>query len=490
MSLHDLFHNFIDINMPVVYFMYGLVFFVSGVAITVQYRKSDSFSFGQDLWLLGLFGILHGVSEWGYLFIPLQNAYLGVNVIFVLYALRTLLGAISFLVLFIFGVRMLFVRTGWPHNVVALCLFMLWLSIFFTSLYNGHTPSLSYNGHTNSLLYTDAFARYLLGIPSSLSTAAGFYLQAKRVREPQLSRDMIRSVKILASVFVFYAIFAGLIVSTENFFPADYLNTGWFYRLTDIPVQIFRAICGTYMMIYTIKLLVGFNRETEYLLFQAKEEAMRLAERERISRDLHDGVIQTIYSAELMIESCQYKLQQDSPLQDDLRKSMQTMDKAMNDLRGYIMGLTKEALFHKPVKLMIKEIGDDFSKNYPIAVAFRFEADPNLVLSSNRQEHIYHIVKELLNNVVQHAGANVVEIFIKEQKRQLLISVADNGSGISEECLQPGGCQGLGLKNMRERIALLRGEITFETPMRGGTLVTLVVPKEVKTGYGGSFAYS
>lgn len=414
------------------------------------------------------------------MFIPLQEAYLGEKVIYFMYALRTLLGATSFLVLLVFGLRVLWPRIGWLHKVTALGLFVLWLSIFLAKLS-------SVSGM--SLLFADTFSRYLLGLPSSLLTAAAFYFQAKRVREPRLSQDMTRSVRALAVVFVFYAFFAGVVVSSQPFSPANYVNTGWFFRLTDMPVQVFRAICGTYMMVYTLQLLAAFNRETEYLLFQAKEEALRLAERERIGRDLHDGVIQTLYSAELMIESCQFKLQPDSPLQDDLQKSIKTLDIAMHDLRGYIMGLKKETLFQEPLQEMFQQIADEFRNEYPIVVELQFEANSHRVLSPNRQDHLYHVLKELLNNVAKHAGADQVDILVQERKRQLFVSVTDNGSGIPEECLEPGGCQGLGLKNMRERIAILRGEIIFKTPLRGGTLVTLAVPKEVKNDYGGSFAY-
>lgn len=465
--VHEMLHNFIDINMPVIYFVYGLVFFTSGIIIVVQYRQSGAFSFGKNLWLLGAFALLHGISEWGYLFIPVQEGYLPPGTIHLLYSARNLLGAVSFLVLLLFGLRFLFPRSFWLNKVLPLAVFLLWLGVF-----------LAYPHRGQSELFSETVARYMLSIPSGLLTALAFYRQSKHFEEDRFALEMKRSVRALSVVFFFYAFFAGVVVPKEPFFPANFLNTGWFYYLTDMPVQLFRAACGMFMLLYTLKLLGTFNRETEYLLLQAKEEALRIAERERISRDLHDGVIQTLYAAQLMIENTLYTMDPDSSLRVDLDNSMKTLDKAMLDLRGYIKGLRDEFFYRQSLWDMLQKILAEFHQT-ALSLQLDYQADLNLELSAYRQSHLYHIVKELLNNVVKHARADRVTIEVRENKHQITLVFSDNGIGIPPECLEPASCSGMGLRHIRERMAILRGEIVFKCPLQGGTLVMIEILKEV-----------
>ena len=469
MGWSNLFHNVIELNMPVVYFVYGLVFFASGIGISVRFWQADFFSFGKELWLLGLFGLLHGASEWGYLFIPVQEVYLSQKIIYILYALRTLLGATSFLVLLIFGLRLLFPQIFWAHNILPVLIFSFWFAFFLFRI--SHHNELS-------LLPEETLARYILGFPSSLLTSLAFFKQSKEALKLDKAPDMIRYIRSLALVFLFYAIFAGLVVSKDSYFPANLVNTGWFYHLTDIPVQIFRAVCGTFMMIYALRLLGAFNREAESLLFLAKEDSLKMAERERISKDLHDGVIQSLYVAELMIENCQYKLGPDSPVQSDLKEGMKTLDSAMQDLRKYIMGLKNNTIFQQTLECVLLQAIDEFERDCHIVINFRFEVDTALHLAPNRQNHLYYVIKELLNNVAKHAQADKVEILVKEYKRRLKISLADNGLGIPSEMLEEGRSVGLGLQHIRERIIILRGKVEFRTYTQGGTEVTLDIPKE------------
>ena len=68
--------NFFSVNYEIIYFTYGLVFFVLGLAIALQSRHSSRLDLARDLTWLAAFGFLHGFNEWGDLFIPLQAQYL------------------------------------------------------------------------------------------------------------------------------------------------------------------------------------------------------------------------------------------------------------------------------------------------------------------------------------------------------------------------------------------------------------------------------
>ena len=92
--------EFFEVNMLIVLFGYGLVFFLLGFAITLQARHESRFTLARSLPLLGTFGLLHGIAEWGHVFIPIQSLYLSEPIIMVLRGLATTLLSLAFVALF------------------------------------------------------------------------------------------------------------------------------------------------------------------------------------------------------------------------------------------------------------------------------------------------------------------------------------------------------------------------------------------------------
>src|SRR5689334_3574380 len=106
-------HEFFAINRPLVLFVYGQVFFTMGLAIFLQSRRRSQLRLARDLRWLAAFGILHGLYEWGDVFIPIQATYLPRPYIELLKTLHIVLMAISFACLFMFGAVTLNQR--WPR---------------------------------------------------------------------------------------------------------------------------------------------------------------------------------------------------------------------------------------------------------------------------------------------------------------------------------------------------------------------------------------
>src|SRR5215510_11582569 len=96
--------EFFAINRTLVFFAYGLVFFVLGLAITLQSRRHSRLSLARRLHWLALFGFFHGFHEWGDVFIPIQATYLPPPFISLLRAIQLGLLSLSFACLFQFGV--------------------------------------------------------------------------------------------------------------------------------------------------------------------------------------------------------------------------------------------------------------------------------------------------------------------------------------------------------------------------------------------------
>ena len=130
--------TFFDVNRPLILFLYGQVFFVMGLAIFLQSRRLSRLRLARDLrWLAG-FGILHGLHEWGLVFIPLQTAYLADFWIQVLLVFQIWLLGGSFICLLIFGARLLEAKFSWMRWLAgglktfcwSICLFGLFGNTF------------------------------------------------------------------------------------------------------------------------------------------------------------------------------------------------------------------------------------------------------------------------------------------------------------------------------------------------------------------------
>ncbi|KAB2860874.1 MAG: hypothetical protein F9K46_09270, partial [Anaerolineae bacterium] len=123
------------VDRSIVLFVYGLTFFVMGVAIFMHSRRHSRLRLARDLYWLAAFGILHGIYEWGDIFIPIQAEKLSIQYVQILYTLHVILLAFSFMCLLMFGIVSLETRLP-PARVVGLLLVMAWSISFVLILYS------------------------------------------------------------------------------------------------------------------------------------------------------------------------------------------------------------------------------------------------------------------------------------------------------------------------------------------------------------------
>ena len=103
----DAISQFIQSHMVLVFFVYGLSFFLLGTAVLFQTRKGSGFKIGQHLWLLAGFGLLHGLNEWLDMFLLLGGTYWNPSGLKVIEVIRFFVGQISYVFLLQFGMRLL-----------------------------------------------------------------------------------------------------------------------------------------------------------------------------------------------------------------------------------------------------------------------------------------------------------------------------------------------------------------------------------------------
>ncbi|HSD85695.1 MAG TPA: histidine kinase dimerization/phosphoacceptor domain-containing protein, partial [Anaerolineae bacterium] len=320
-------------NRPLIFFIYGQVFFVMGIAIVLQSRRYSRLDLARSLPWLAAFGIMHGFNEWGDLFIPIQSSFLPDPFIHFLRAGQSILLATSFACLLQFGLELLRPlpeRYRWLRLLPG-GLWLLWLSgPFWIGLQL--IPTLD-----DWSAIVDALSRYFIGFPGGLLAAYSLRRHARLRIAPLGLPSIYNTLRWAGLALAAYAILSGLIVRTAPFFPANTLNTAWVADTFIIPPQVLRSLAATMLALTIIRALEVFEVETDRLIEHMEQAQVVAIERERIGRDLHDGAIQRVYAAGLMAESLRKKA--DGLMADGLDRLMSTLNETIADLRHFMSEL-------------------------------------------------------------------------------------------------------------------------------------------------------
>jgi two-component system sensor histidine kinase/response regulator len=255
-------------HMLVVFFIYGLAFFLLGLAILLQPRWGSAFHIGNSLWLLAGFGLLHGLGEWMDMFLTLGETYwtpLGTEVIKIA---SFYFGAASFVCLLQFGLRIIHQNRFKYQFLERVALFA---SLSFIAAVTSYGVSTGYSGQW--LILSQILMRYLLGFPGAFLTAIGFWQQRKLSDIQGFSSYHVRqSLVAMAAVFAAYAFFAGLVVPSAPFFPASVLNYATFKEVVGMPIQLFRTACALLAAYLIAGILNIFNLESQSRLKKLNAE--------------------------------------------------------------------------------------------------------------------------------------------------------------------------------------------------------------------------
>ena len=217
------------------------------------------------------------------------------------------------------------------------------------------------------------------------------------------------------------------------------------------------------------------------------EQVQRLAivdERERISKDLHDGIIQTLYGVGLSLEDVPDILEDDpDEVVRRVERAIDSIHFAIQDIRNLIFGLRPELLGGTTLMVGLAAIIEEFRHNTVIDVELRtsgFDREP----SPDATAHLLGIVNEALSNIARHSGASqaFVEVDVDDDG-SFHIAVTDNGHGFDAASVGALGHQGLA--NMRSRAVEIGATIAFESGP-AGTTVQVTLPPEPDPEHAGA----
>jgi signal transduction histidine kinase len=206
-------------------------------------------------------------------------------------------------------------------------------------------------------------------------------------------------------------------------------------------------------------------------------------ERERIGKDLHDGIIQAIYAVGLSLEVVTEIL--DDP--EGRREALTRVDKAIDalnlviaDIRSYILRLRPASGPEDPVEALAR-LGEDLGMHTVVDLEVDLDDGAALLrdLPPDRRSDLLFIAREALSNVARHAGASRVVLVLQSVGDELELSIEDNGRGMDPAQRRPGADgshQGLG--NMRDRAVAMGGRFDITTGEPSGTRIIVTVPRK------------
>ncbi len=263
--------------MTVVFFFYGLAFFILGVSIFLYPKKRSRFILADSLWLIAAFGVIHGINEWIDMFTHIQRPM----EIMPLRITRMIVMPVSFLFLLYFGTKVI-AETKKKYSILKrlpITLLIIWAIIIAVS--------------SQQYLMWDVWARYLLGAPGAFLTSYAMFIQVSEFKKTK-EFGVVRNLYIALISFAIYGIFSGLVVPRVEFLPASVLNYTLFLDNIGIPVQVFRTLCAVIIAYSTVLVLEIFNWETMTSIESSLDDALIAKNKLAKAKAYTDNLIKSI----------------------------------------------------------------------------------------------------------------------------------------------------------------------------------------------------
>ncbi len=239
-------------------------------------------------------------------------------------------------------------------------------------------------------------------------------------------------------------------------------------------IAVFGA--GLFIRISEKKLANKKLRILNERIFQAQEEECK-----RVSRELHDGISQTVAATRFSLETAQLKQQKSLDAKEDLEQAITMITKIMSDIRCISHQLHPGVLEDYGLGAALEELGREFSQRTTIDVEVKRLSVRN-ILPSEVKTALYRITQEALTNIERHSNATQVEVSLFLDNKWLFLKVADNGDGFDfkEHQNQARANEGIGLRNMKERLHYYNGNFTIKSDKHGTTVLASIPQSELR----------
>lgn len=209
-------------------------------------------------------------------------------------------------------------------------------------------------------------------------------------------------------------------------------------------------------------------------------------ERARLARELHDGTSQTLVAGKLLIESAVDELhRQGQPHPAALDKALSRLNDALLEVRHLSHSLRPAMLDNLGLPAALAHLGREFGEHTGLRIDTHIDGT-EIALPDEVNTVLFRVAQEALTNVAKHARASQVDLSLSFEPEQIELRINDNGAGFDPDALRALPREGIGLRNMRERLAAIGGRFDVHADVarhpqdpHHGTLVLATVPVRV-----------
>ena len=252
---------------------------------------------------------------------------------------------------------------------------------------------------------------------------------------------------------------------------------GNLYMIDKQDAQEFSQEDESLMVMFATQAAVAIENTRIYQ--QGRAEAIQ-EERDRIGKDLHDSIIQSIYAVGLNLESCTEIVAEDPPeVKDRLKVAVNSLNQVITNIRNYIMDLLPKSVAEKTLRERLRALAEEFSHNSRIRVDLQLGLQEDPGLASSQTNHLLAIAREGLTNVAKHASARSAILGLSHNDEMLRLWIQDGGAGFNPKLSRSGRKQGL--RNMKERAAALRAKLVIKSSPGHGTRLEVRLPLHAPT---------
>ena len=473
-----------QLGIILIYLIYGLAFFSMGLALTLESGRSTRLLERRTLWLLALFGLLHGLHEWMEIVLLLVR-WLGSPFPSGFDWLRVVWLSLSFVPLLVFAMLQQRSKPVFFIGCGLLLIFPIMVLVFLRV----KIPQVT--------LWLDVLARYHFATPAAVLAGYAFWMRSNQVTSQGRTR-LAGYLRWTAGGFVVYGI-TQVFVPYLDIFPANFINAGVFQSTLGFPVQLVRAGVAVLVTLALLKAIQYVERERQEELLAAQkarleayeqvqrelEERERMRrellrhtviaqedERGRIARELHDETAQVLTAISLNLATLA-RFTTDGGA--DILDRLQTLSRQMSrGIYRLVHDLRPAQLDDLGLVPALEYLGEQENKRTGLQVQLAVEGTRRR-LDPLAETVIFRIAQEALTNVRRHAQVAQAQLKMTFLADGVAVQIRDEGLGFDpgQELVPP---HGWGLAGMRERVESLGGSLTIQSAPGQGTLVEAVIP--------------
>lgn len=188
-------------------------------------------------------------------------------------------------------------------------------------------------------------------------------------------------------------------------------------------------------------------------------------ERKRLARDLHDGLGSMLSGLKIHIN----KLSDENSKNINVEKIENQLDNSIKELRQIAQNLMPESLLKLGLEVALRDLCIKLSDD-KTAIEFQYYRN-SIQISESKQIIIYRIIQELLNNVFKHANATEILVSCNQNENIMYLTIEDNGKGFDSK--NTNFFEGMGLKNIKNRIEFVKGNLEINSIIDKGTVFNI-----------------